>query len=255
MSARPYVLQETNWKSIKEIDWQVAVLPWGATEAHNTHLPYGTDNIQLDRIATDACGYAWDQGARVITLPTVPFGVNTGQPDITLDLNMMPSTQQALMKDIACVLERQNILKLVILNGHGGNNFRQIIREVGFHYSRLFITEINWFKVLNPTHYFNYPGDHAGELETSLILEIAPDLVLPLDQAGSGYARSWRIPELREGWAWAERRWSEVTEDTGAGNPQGASGNKGKLFLEALQQKLGTFLVKLASADITDLYQ
>lgn len=248
------MLQETNWKAVQETDFQVAVLPWGATEAHNLHLPYGTDNMQLDRIAADACAFAWDQGARVIALPTVPFGVNTGQIDIKLDLNMMPSTQQALMHDLAWVLEQQGIPKLVIMNGHGGNDFRQMIREVGVHFPRLFISEMNWFKALDPTHYFHNPGDHAGELETSLLLEIAPELVLPLDEAGEGRARSWKIKEFHEGWAWAERRWSEVTDDTGAGNPKGAAGAQGKRFLDALAQKLGTFLAKLAETDNTGLY-
>ena len=180
------MLQETNWKTVQETDFQVSVLPWGATEAHNLHLPYGTDNMQLDRIAADACAFAWDQGAWVIALPTVPFGVNTGQTDIKLDLNMMPSTQQALMHDPARVLEQQGIPKLVILNGHGGNDFRQIIREVGVHFPRLFISEMNRFKALDPTHYFHNPGDHAGELETSLLLEIAPELVLPLMRQETG---------------------------------------------------------------------
>ncbi len=255
MSSRPYILQETTWQSVKETDFQIAVLPWGATEAHNTHLPYGTDNIQLDRIAADSCAFAWEQGAQVVALPTVPFGVNTGQPDIKLDLNMMPSTQMALMGDLARVLEQQKIPKLVILNGHGGNDFRQMIREVGFHYPKLFICEVNWFKVLDTMTYFKNPGDHAGELETSLILEIAPELVLPLDEAGDGRERHWKIHGFLEGWAWAERRWSEVTKDTGVGDPRDASGIQGKLFLEALAKKIGTFFVELASTNNTDLYE
>ena len=73
----------------------------------------------------------------------------------------MPSTQQALLGDIAHALDGQDILKLVVLNGHGGNNFRQMIREVGYRYPRLFICEINWFKVLDAKPYFEDPGDHA----------------------------------------------------------------------------------------------
>ena len=42
---RPYILAETNWKAVKETKFELAVLPWGATEAHNYHLPYGTDNF------------------------------------------------------------------------------------------------------------------------------------------------------------------------------------------------------------------
>ena len=44
MSERPYILAETHWKTVKNTPYEVVVLPWGATEAHNYHLPYATDN-------------------------------------------------------------------------------------------------------------------------------------------------------------------------------------------------------------------
>ena len=46
MSIRPYILSELNWKEIKESEYRVAILPWGATEAHNYYLPYCTDVFQ-----------------------------------------------------------------------------------------------------------------------------------------------------------------------------------------------------------------
>src|SRR3712207_9422514 len=88
MPGRPYVLTETTWKTVKSTSYDVAILPWGATEAHNYHLPYGTDTIQCDRAAAEAARLAWERGARVVVLPTVPFGVNTSQLDIELCLNM-----------------------------------------------------------------------------------------------------------------------------------------------------------------------
>ena len=45
---RPFILSETNWGKIKDFDYKLAILPWGATEAHNLHLPYATDNIQVE---------------------------------------------------------------------------------------------------------------------------------------------------------------------------------------------------------------
>ena len=51
---RPYVLAETTWKTVRENDYSVAILPWGATEAHNYHLPYATDNIQAEQVAIRA---------------------------------------------------------------------------------------------------------------------------------------------------------------------------------------------------------
>ena len=127
---RPYVLAETNWKTVREENYTVAILPWGATEAHNYHMPYGTDNILAENAALASAEIAWTQGAKVIVLPTIPFGVNTGQIDVDLCLNMNPSTQMAVLKDLVQVMEANGIRKLVIVNGHGGNNFKQMIREL-----------------------------------------------------------------------------------------------------------------------------
>ena len=136
MAGRPYVLAETNWKDVRETEYDVAILPWGATEAHNYHLPYSTDVVQCDEIAAEAAKRAWAQGARPIVLPTVPFGVNTGQLDVKLDINMNPSTQLAVLSDVVAALEHQGINRLLVMNGHGGNDFRQMVRELLPQHSR-----------------------------------------------------------------------------------------------------------------------
>ena len=253
MTGRPYILAEANWKTVRATPYEVAILPWGATEAHNLHLPYATDTIQTDRLCAEAARIAWEAGTRAIVLPAVPFGVNTGQIDIKLCLNMNPSTQAAVLADLAASLEAQGILKLVIVNGHGGNDFRQMIRELQ-PLTEVFICTLNWYQIINPRDYFTDLGDHAGELETSVMMHIAPDLVAPLSEAGDGHARRFRITGLREGWAWAPRRWTSVTDDTGVGNPAAATAEKGARFSAAVTQRVATFLAELARADLSDLY-
>ena len=98
---RPYILAKSNWEYLKKTKFDLAVLPWGATEAHNYHLPYSTDVIEADFLAAESARIAWEKGAKLIVLPTIPFGVNTGQPDIYLDINLNPSTQFAILKDEA----------------------------------------------------------------------------------------------------------------------------------------------------------
>ena len=254
MTGRPYILAETTWKAVDPTTFDVAVLPWGATEAHNYHLPYGTDTIECDGLAAEAARRAWDAGARVVVLPTVPFGVNTGQLDIKLCLNMNPSTQAAVLADIAASLEGQGIRKLVIFNGHGGNDFRQMIRELQAT-SSVFICTLNWYQCVDPTPYFAEPGDHGGELETSVMMHLAPDLVLPLDEAGDGSARRFTLPGLRERWVWAPRQWTRVSADTGVGNPAAASAAKGARYADAVAERIAGFLIDLAAADLDELYE
>ncbi|HET7565802.1 MAG TPA: creatininase family protein [Gemmatimonadaceae bacterium] len=253
MAGRPYILAETNWKSVRDTRYEVAVLPWGATEAHNFHLPYATDNIESERVAAEAARLAWDRGARVVVLPVVPFGVNTTQLDIPLTLNVNPSTQRALLGDIASALAQQGIPKLVVLNGHGGNDFKQMIRELQ-PTADIFLATVNWYKLAKPETIFAEPGDHAGELETSVMMHLTPDLVLPLSEAGDGAARPFRIRAFREGWAWAPRQWTQVTADTGVGNPAQATAEKGRRFVDAVARQIADFFVELAGADVNDLY-
>jgi creatinine amidohydrolase len=249
-----YILAETNWKEIKDSEIDLAVLPWGATEAHNYHLPYSTDNVQVTRIASEAAGIAWEGGAKIIVLPTIPFGVHTGQLDIKLNLNLNPSTQFAIIRDIADVLNRHEILKLLIINGHGGNDFRQMIRELRISVPKMFICSCNWYQSVDPTDFFENQGGHADEMETSIMQFLAPDLVLPLAEAGDGSNKKFKIKALNEKWAWAERKWTEVSKDTGIGNPCMANPDKGKRFYTEVVRKISSFMTELSNTDIDDMY-
>ena len=252
---RPYVLADTNWKHVKDTKFELAVLPWGATEAHNYHLPYATDVIEGTSIAEEAGRIAWDKGAKVIILPTIPFGVNTGQSDIYLDMNLNPSTQFAILKDILSVLDRQGIHKFMILNSHGGNNWKSIVRELGLLFPEMFLCVGEWVKVVNLNDYFDEPGDHAGEMETSLILHLAPELVLPKEDWGDGIEKKNKIKAFNEGWAWKERPWSQVSEDTGIGNPIASTKEKGENFFNAVCNKLGDLFLEISKADTKKLYE
>ena len=248
MTARPWLIAETTWKTVRATRYDVAVLPWGATEAHNYHLPYATDNIQTEAVAAEAARLAWDAGTRVAVLPCVPFGVNTGQIDIPLCLNLNPSTQALLLADIVHSLEVQGFTKLVIVNGHGGNDFKQMIRELQPK-TRVFLSTVNWYKIVDPSTYFDDLGDHAGEFETSVMLHIAAPLVAPLSEAGDGVEKKSLLTAIREGWAWAPRQWTKVTLDTGIGDPKASTSEKGARYFTAVTAKLASYFTELALVD------
>lgn len=251
---RPYILAENNWKTVKEINYEVAVLPWGACEAHNYHMPYGTDIIEAENVSAEAARIAWEKGAKITVLPAIPFGVNTGQFDVKLDMNMNPSTQLAVLRDVVDVLNRHEVYKLIILNSHGGNDFRTMIRELGLQFPKMFLCTCNWYQALDQKEFFEKKDDHAGEMETSVIMHLRPELVRPLSEAGDGAAKKFRINAIREGWAWAERKWMQVTKDTGVGDPRKASPDKGANYFKAVTEKVANFFVEVAEADRNDLY-
>ncbi len=251
---KPYLLNETNWKTIKEQQYDVAVLPWGATEAHNYHLPYGTDTIETKYIAQESAREAWNKGAKVIVLPAIPFGVNTTQLDIPLTINILPSTQLIILKDIISSLVTHHIKKIIILNGHGGNDFKQMIRELYAQFPDTFLCQLNWFHAVDPANYFEDTGEHAGEWETSMMLKIAPELVLPLKEAGDGKSKKIKFDAAKEGWVWSPRPWTKVTKDTGIGNPAQANAEKGDKYLHDVITKIASFILDLSNTSIDEIF-
>jgi len=252
---RPYILAESHWPEVMEREYQLAVLPWGATEAHNRHLPYGTDNYETEALVFEAARIAWEKGAGVVVLPTIPMGVNTGQQDIKLTMNMHPSTQQAILEDVTENLENHGIRKLLIANGHGGNDFKQMIREVGSHFPDMFLATCNWFQSVDKTTLFENGGDHADEMETSLMMYARPDLVWPLDRAGKGASKRFSVEEFNEPWAWTERKWTRTTRDTGIGDPRKATREKGEKYFRAVTLKLAELMTGLAGTGIGEMYR
>src|SRR5712672_1641557 len=117
---RDTVLAEQNHAFVRAKRWQSVVLPFGATEPHNLHMPYGTDNYQVEEIGNRACGKAYQAGAKVLLLPTMPFGVNTNHLKVpgAVALSVKPTTLLHLITDLVESLEAQGVYKLVLLNGH-----------------------------------------------------------------------------------------------------------------------------------------
>lgn len=254
MSASPYILNEITWKTTHKTKYEVAILPWGSTEPHNFHLPYSADTIQSEYIAGESARIAWEKGANVIVLPTIPIGVNSGHLNLNMTLNINPSTQLALLRDVIYSIQRHGISKFLIINGHGGNDFKPLIRELKLEFENIFIGLINWYQADKGYDFFDEPGEHGGEMETSNLLVIKPELVLPLSDAGEGIEKKSKLTGLKEGWVWTPRDWKRISDDTGLGNPKKATKEKGEAYLKSLTEKIGGFIYDLAVTKIEEIY-
>lgn len=250
---RPGVLEELAWPEVRDVEWPVALMPWGATEAHNTHLPYGTDTILGAHVAARVVATDAARAVGVIALPAMPFGVNTTQLDIPLTLNVMPSTQLAVLRDITDSLVPHGVRALVLLNAHGGNELRALVRELQPSTSLLLVIA-NWWQA-GDAAMFSEPGDHAGALETAAMLHVAPHLVAPREQWGDGYAKRSALEGVRDGWAWTPRRWTQVTADTGVGDPREATAEQGAAFVAQAVERITDLCVQLATVDPDAMYE
>ncbi len=249
MPPRPYVLMEANYKQLLEDKPNVAVLPWGATEAHNYHMPHGTDVYEAQLLAELAAGEAVKQGAKPIVLPVVPYGNDGQQLDQVATISITTTTALAILTDVVHSLQKQAIDKLVILNAHGGNEFKPLVRDLQAKTGMLIVVVNFWQLALDVQNkVLDDPGDHAGELETAMLLHLTPDLV-KLDQAGPGSMNEFKLKTLRQPGVWTPRPWSATHPDTGAGDPRKATAEKGKKCIEAITAKIAELLVEVSNAE------
>jgi creatinine amidohydrolase len=179
---REFILAEQTHAFVRQRPWQAAVLPFGATEPHNLHMPYGTDTFQVEELARRACGRAWERGARVALLPAIPFGVNTNHLKVpgALACSLLPTTLLAIISDLAESLSLQGVKRLVLLNGHGGNELKPLARQL-HHRSDVFLCICDWYRMAGDLYpgIFEQPGEHADEVETSIGAGLLPDADAP----------------------------------------------------------------------------
>ena len=156
----------------------------------------------------------------------------------------------AILRDVVRSLKRQGICKLMIMSGHGGNSFKGIIRDIMIEDPEMVIVQNEWFSIVPAKNFFEEKiDDHAGELETSVMLHYYPELVR-MDLAGDGNAGKFAIEGLNTKVAWLPRDWNKVTKDTGVGYPKKATAEKGRRYMEAVIPRILQFVIDFASKEI-----
>ena len=105
---------------------------------------------------------------------------------------------------------------------------------------------------------FKHKDDHAGELETSFAMAYFPDLVGRNPDgsliADDGAVAKTRFEAVNKGWVSITRPWHLLTTNSGAGNPHGATADKGRRMMEILVERLSTFLRELSEARLDERF-
>jgi len=215
----------------------VAVLPVGSFEQHGSHLPLATDTIVACAIS-DAIAAHYD----LTVLPPVTIACSHEHSEFAGTVSISAATLYAVIRDVAESLEQRGIRKVVLVNGHGGNYvLGNVVQEanVGARRMALFPHRDDWEQARKAGGLVtsNHEDMHGGELETSILLHVAPG------QVRSG----------AEDWVAAERTHLHQLGVGGysrsgiIGRPSLASADKGRLVLDEL--------VRLAKAHLDHLAQ
>jgi creatinine amidohydrolase len=219
-------------------DASIAVLPIGSFEQHGSHLPLATDTIVATAIA-DAIASHFG----LMLLPPVTISCSHEHGDFAGTVSVRATTLYAVVRDVLASLEQRGVRKLVLVNGHGGNYvLGNIVQETNLGERRmaLFPHRDDWEQArkVGGLVTSNHEDMHGGELETSVLLHVAPHLVREdnvedwvapdrthLHQVGiGGYSRSGII-----------------------GRPSLASADRGRLVLEELVRLVEPHLENLTA--------
>jgi creatinine amidohydrolase len=247
-------LARTNMQRLYDNKPEVAVIPTAAIEPHNRHLPLGQDMLHTSYIADQCSKIAWEKTQKVIGLPAIPYGIDCNLMDFPMAIHISQKSLDSMVGDIIVSLQHYGIQKIVILNGHGGNDFTPLIRQIqcdlGVH-----LFQCDWWKVGLEQYdvIFEMPEDHAGEMETSVALTLYPELV-EMENAGRITVPPFRFEALREGWVKTSRNFARLNKHCATGDPSKATAEKGEKYLKLVINRISQFLIELAESPLDDFF-
>jgi creatinine amidohydrolase/Fe(II)-dependent formamide hydrolase-like protein/7-cyano-7-deazaguanine synthase in queuosine biosynthesis len=254
-----YLWAELTWpeaeKRFKEVD--TALLPVGSIEQHGPHLPLDTDAFDAEYLArrvAEACSHP-----RPLVLPLIPFGVSYHHEGFKGTISISNDTLSRLVYEIGMSVAKNGIIKLVIINAHGGNSpplnhaAQMINRD-----ARIFAcVDTGETSDVDINKLIDTPNDvHAGEFETSTSLAVRPHLVR-MDKANK------RVPAFSSRYLnFSSKRavsWYAHTKKISSsgvmGDPTKATAEKGNKIWEIMIAHLVAFVEDLKSMTLEEIYQ
>jgi creatinine amidohydrolase len=254
------------WQSLTTADIEsldpertVVVLPVAATEQHGPHLPLGTDALINRGIVAATLAARADNEPALVILPALEIGSSDEHRDFAGTLSIPAERLLAVWIDIGLAVARAGLRKLVILNTHGGQRGLVDIAALRLRVDcGLLTVRCSYFAFGAPDGLFDAAewahGIHGGEVETSLMLHLHPELVRQ-DRLENFAGLGQRLA--------ASERWLGVEKPVGIGwkaqdlNPQGVVGNaaaadpvRGAAYLAHIVTGLNELLREVAMAPI-----
>ena len=251
------------WSQLSTVDFalldaekSVAVWPLAATEQHGPHLPMSVDTDIVEAVIKVALGYLGESDP-VFFWPTQTIGYSEEHTAFLGTLSLSPETMLAIAREIGACVAKAGIKKLLLFNSHGGNVALMdlIARELRGKFGFLVFSS-SWYQLpIEPQIMNQFSADeqrfgvHAGDVETSLMLHIAPKLV-QMNKAqnfkSTSSQRSADYEVLGDGKS-AKLGWhmQDYNPHGAAGNASNATAAKGLELLSSAGEKLAKLLKEL----------
>jgi creatinine amidohydrolase len=238
-------------RDVRSNRYEVAILPW-AHVSLTISPPLRRRRMQSEGVCDRVCAEAAKLGAKVIQLPTIPYGVQSNMFGLTnaLPINVYPATLFAFLRDIVDSLERQGIRKLVLFNCIGGNDFlKPFIREMAGR-SEMFLCVVNWWQVGKESITTSSPSGRPRRGNGNQHQPGAHPELVRMPQAGTA-PKPTRFERHQQRMGQHLPPWHLLTESTGSGDPRGATREKGEKSGRG-RPRIAKFVAELSAADAKD---
>ena len=215
-------------KSIKKKK-QVAIIPIGSIEQHGPHLPISTDSDIVTEVAkrlSEMKGY--------LLLPTLTYGVSFEHAPL-FNLSIRESTLRTILTDLCSSLLMNNIKTVFIINGHHGN--LKSIKNIDVKLQKISKNKLKVFP-LSYWHFMKREFDHAGFVETSLMLAISKNVKMKLAKKGL-ITDGMKKQEIKILGKLANQSFPKATKNGIWGDPTKATKKDGKTILAEIIKNLG----------------
>jgi creatinine amidohydrolase len=220
----------------------IVVLPIAAMEQHGPHLPVMVDTLLCGEVARRAAERASGRHP-VVVAPTVWSGLSEHHMPFGGTLSLDFPAFSALIGGVCRSLQRHGCGRILLLNGHGGNEaaLRVIVEQLSPAFEGVVacvnywhLAALEFAEILE-----RQPGvQHACEAETSMVLALRPELVDPSRFAEARFAEG----KSPGGAAYRWRSFAARTASGVIGDPTAASAEKGERLLEAAAAALADLL-------------
>lgn len=247
------------------IDRAVAVLPVAATEQHGPHLPVSVDAALLQGVVDAALPLLADE-LPVLFLPPQNIGLSPEHLRYPGTLTLEPTTLIALWTEIGESVARAGIKKLLLFNGHGGQvSVMDIVARQLRSRCGLLVYSASWFSLpLAAAVSEQFPaeehrfGIHAGDMETSMMLHLAPgqvNMAAADNFHSASQDRAARYAVLGDGRS-AKLGWQmqDYNASGAVGNAAAATPAKGQALVQGAARQLAVLLAELSQLPMDTLH-
>jgi len=169
-----FFIEELTWDEIRDVDkhWSIVIIPVGSLEAHGPHLPLSTDLLIVEEIAKRTLEKLRGSGVRVFIGPRIRFGCSNEHIRFLGTISLNCETMIQMIYELCISLVNSGFRNIILLNGHGGNEAPLKAAAIKLRdEGKIVVAIVNWFDLTSIGF-----SDHAGQIETSIILSLRGSL-------------------------------------------------------------------------------